>query len=181
MPKCLNWELNYFLFEIQFFPGQILNPIIGLWLCPSTSQFYLFHHANQIISLPQSNQFGCHSQNWLHPPHFPPISQPSPIRTFLGSLESSHQGLSNGSCPIQMRPANENAPTPVHSPSSNLLFPISSQPIIQFSFANKQSYSVFLLAIQWYIYHSKQVTTQWVILCFMLSLVSLITNQWQQL
>ena len=73
-----NWIIYCLKFNSQFkhfgHGSQILNPIIGLRLCQSTSQFYLFHHANQIISLPQSNQFGCHSQNWLHPPTFPHIS-----------------------------------------------------------------------------------------------------------
>ena len=37
------------------------------------------------------------------------ISQPSPIRTYDSSLESSTQGLSNGVGPIQMRSAVQNA------------------------------------------------------------------------
>ena len=51
------------------------NPIIGLWLCHSTSLSVSPCQPNN--SLPQSNQFGCCSQNWLHPPPLSPISQPS--------------------------------------------------------------------------------------------------------
>ena len=64
-------EIIQFSIQTLWHGSQILNPIIGLWLCQSTSQFYLFHHANQIISLPQSNQFHCHSHISLFtsPPH----------------------------------------------------------------------------------------------------------------
>ena len=84
-----------------------------------------------------------------------PISQPSPIRTFLGSLESSHQGLFNGPCLIKMRPANKNAPTPVHFPSSNLLFSISSQPINFFSPTN----TLIVLIISYLIIYISSQTT----------------------
>ena len=86
-------------------------------------------------------EFGCAAKshyNFAHP--LSPIPQPSPIRMFLGSSESSRQGLSNGPGPIQMRPAIKNAHTPVHSPSSNLLVSILSQPIIIFVLAKRNSY-----------------------------------------
>lgn len=108
----------------QFHCGsQILNSTISLSQ-PNHHQIILFPLPNHHFTAPtifQFNNFTVPAKFsiqiiWLWQPnslrfHFLPISQPSPIRTYDNSLESSTQGLSNGVGPIQMRSAVQNAQT----------------------------------------------------------------------